>query len=168
MRPASVGPGFTGISRRFPPPAGSPLALPSASSHYAPFDYYQSTSNPHHIPLASLAVIGSDSCSNQMCANHTYDLSYFFQALANGNLPAVTYLKFSEGDTGHPADSTPLLEQASIVNAINGIMQSPFWRETAIIITYDDSDGWYDHVAGPIVSQSADPLYDAIQGSPEF
>src|SRR5947199_9555773 len=33
-------------------------------------------------------------------------------------------------------------------------MQSPFWSSTAIIISYDDSDGWYDHVMGPIVSQS--------------
>jgi len=136
------------------------------NSHYAPFDYYQSTANPHHIPPASLAAIGSDTCGNQTCANHTYDLSYFFKALASGNLPAVTYLKFSEGDTGHPADSTPLLEQTAIVNAVNAIMQSPFWRDTAIVITYDDSDGWYDHVAGPIVNQSADPLYDAIKGSP--
>ena len=34
-------------------------------------------------------------------------------------------------------------------------MQSPFWSTTAIIIAYDDSDGWYDHVMGPIVNQSA-------------
>jgi phospholipase C len=59
-----------------------------------------------------------------MCANHTYDLGYFFQTLASGNLPAVTYLKFSEGDTGHPADSTPLREQTSIVNAVNASTQT--------------------------------------------
>ena len=101
-----------------------------------------------------------------MCANHTYDLSYFYKALAAGNLPSVTFLKFSEGDTGHPADSTPLLEQTSIVTAVNAIEQSTFWQDTAIVITYDDSDGWYDHVAGPIVNQSADPLNDAIKGTP--
>jgi hypothetical protein len=43
------------------------------------------------------------------------------------------------------------------VNTINTLMQSPFWDTTAIIIAYDDSDGWYDHVMGPIVSQSATP-----------
>jgi phospholipase C len=136
------------------------------NSHYAPFDYYQDTSNPHHIPPHSLAAIGTDTCTNQMCANHNYDLSYFYQALAAHNLPAVTYLKFSEGDTGHPSDSTPLLEQASIVKAINAIEQSPFWKDTAIMITYDDSDGWYDHVAGPIVNFSQDPMNDAISGNP--
>jgi phospholipase C len=136
------------------------------NSHYAPFNYYLSTSNPHHTAPASLAAIGTDTCINQMCANHTYDLSYFYQALAAGNLPSVTFLKFSAGDTGHPKDSTPLLEQTSIVTAINAIGKSPFWQNTAIVITYDDSGGWYDHVAGPIVNQSADPLNDAVKGSP--
>jgi len=135
------------------------------NSHYAPFDYYQSTSNPHHIPPASLAAIGTDTCANQMCANHNYDLAEFFQALSAGNLPAVTYLKFGENDTGHPADSTPLLEQTSLVNAINAIEESPFWRDTAIIITYDDTGGWYDHVAAPIVNFSQDPTNDAISGN---
>jgi phospholipase C len=94
-------------------------------------------------------------------------LSYFYQALAAGNLPAVTYLKFAENDTGHPSDSTPLLEQTSIVTAVNAIEQSPFWRDTAIVITYDDSDGWYDHVAAPIVNQSTDGSNDAIFGNPK-
>src|SRR5579864_3696360 len=34
-------------------------------------------------------------------------------------------------------------------------MQSPFWSSTAIIIAYDDSDGFYDHVMSPIVMQSS-------------
>jgi phospholipase C len=134
--------------------------------HYAPFDYYLSTSNPHHIAPSSLAAIGTDTCANLMCANHNYDLTYFYKALAAGNLPAVTYLKFPENDTGHPSDSTPLEEQTQIVDAVNAIEQSPFWRDTAIMITYDDSDGWYDHVAGPIVSFSEDPGNDAISGNP--
>jgi phospholipase C len=147
---------------------GTPMATCTSiyNSHYAPFDYYQSTSNPHHIPPASLAAIGTDTCANQMCANHNYDLAEFFQALGAGNLPAVTYLKFAENDTGHPADSTPLLEQASLVNAINAIEESPFWGDTAIIITYDDTGGWYDHVAAPIVNFSQDPTNDAISGNP--
>jgi phospholipase C len=103
-----------------------------------------------------------------MCANHNYDLKYFYQALSAGNLYAVTYLKFAENDTGHPSDSTPLEEQVSIVTPVNAIEQSPFWRDTAIMITYDDSDGWYDHVAGPIVNFSEDPINDAISGTPSY
>ena len=33
-------------------------------------------------------------------------------------------------------------------------MKSPFWNSTAIFITYDDSDGWYDHQMSPIFNQS--------------
>jgi phospholipase C len=127
--------------------------------HYAPFQYYASTANPHHLPPSSIAAIGH---SDQ--ANHQYAVSDFWNAVANGNLPAVSFLKAGTTQTGHPADSTPIEEQTFIVNTINQLEQSPYWRDMAIVITYDDSDGWYDHVLGPIVSQSNDPINDALLG----
>ena len=42
--------------------------------------------------------------------------------------------------------------------------KSPEWASTAIIITYDDSDGWYDHQMSPIVNPSSSPLVDALGG----
>ncbi len=39
------------------------------------------------------------------------------------------------------------------------------WNNTTIIIAYDDTGGWYDHVMPPIVSQSSDPIYDVLLGS---
>ena len=42
-----------------------------------------------------------------------------------------------------------------LVPTINAIMRSPFWKSTAIIVMYDDSDGWYDHQMSPIVNSSA-------------
>ena len=36
-----------------------------------------------------------------------------------------------------------------LVNTINQIEKSKYWRSTAIVITYDDSDGWYDHQVMP-------------------
>ena len=52
---------------------------------------------------------------------------------------------------------------------LNALQRSPFWRETAVIINYDDSDGWYDHSLGPIVnnstnSGSTDPSIPGIGG----
>jgi phospholipase C len=67
--------------------------------------------------------------------------------------------------TGHPSTSSPLAEQTFLVNTINRLQQSPFWKDTAIIISWDDSDGWYDHVLAPIVSRSNDPNNDALLGS---
>ena len=119
--------------------------------HHAGFMYYSSTSNQHHLAPTSAAAIGTTADQ----ANHNYDLSDFFTALAAGNMPAVTYLKAGAYQDGHPGYSDPLDEQTFLVNTINTIMQSPFWSSTAIIIAYDDSDGWYDHQMGPVVSQSA-------------
>jgi phospholipase C len=118
--------------------------------HHEPFQYYKQTANPHHLPPTSVQNIGQ---TDQ--ANHQYDMSDFSAALAAGNLPAVSYLKAAAYQDGHAAYSNPLDEQTFLVNTINAIMQSPFWQNTAIVIAYDDSDGWYDHVAGPIVNQSA-------------
>jgi len=127
------------------------------SAHHNPFAYYQSTSNPHHLPPT--AMIGQ---TDQ--ANHQYDLSDFFTALDAGNLPAVSYVKAKKYQDGHAGYSDPLDEQTFLVNVINRLEQSPFWSRTAVIINYDDSDGWYDHVMGPILSQSS-TAQDALTGA---
>jgi phospholipase C len=44
------------------------------------------------------------------------------------------------------------------VNTLNRLQQMPEWRSMAVIIAFDDSDGWYDHVMPPIVNQSNTPL----------
>jgi phospholipase C len=122
------------------------------SAHHSAFMYYPSTRNPHHLPPTSAAMIGR---TDQ--ANHQYDIADFFGALAAGNLPAVSYVKAPAFQDGHPGNSDPLTEQSFIVAVINALQQSPEWEHTAVIINYDDSDGWYDHVTGPIVNASATP-----------
>jgi len=128
------------------------------SAHHNPFEYYASTANIHHTPPANTKEIGHGGP-----ANHIYDLSQFFVALAAGNLPSVSYLKANRAQDGHPGNSSPLDEQNFIVTTINTLQASPFWDSTAVIITWDDSDGWYDHVIGPIVNQSTS-IADALTG----
>jgi phospholipase C len=125
------------------------------SPHHEPFQYYKSTANPKHLPPASEAAIGH---TDQ--ANHQYDLSAFDTALKDGNMPAVSFLKASEYQDGHPGYSDPIDEQHFIVNTVNQIEQSKFWKSTAIIVTYDDSDGWYDHQNSPRANGSNDPATD--------
>jgi len=81
--------------------------------------------------------------------NHQYDLSNFYQSLTDGNLPAVSLVKAPRYQDGHAGYSDPIDEQTYLVNTINAIEHSKFWKSTAIIITYDDSDGWYDQVMPP-------------------
>ena len=119
------------------------------SPHHEPFQYYKSTSNPKHLPPSSEAAIGR---TDQ--ANHQYDISNFYQTLTAGNMPAVSFLKAPAAQDGHAGYSSPLDEQTFLVNTINQIQKSKFWRSTAIVITYDDSDGWYDHQVMPIVNGS--------------
>jgi phospholipase C len=129
-------------------------------SHYDPFQYYKSTANPHHLPPTSTAIIG-----NNDQANHQYALTDLFNAIAAGNLPAVTFVKASAVNTGHPSTSTPLAEQGFLVQTINALMATPQWDSMAILITYDDSDGWYDHVMPPLVNPSSDSANDTLAGS---
>jgi phospholipase C len=128
-------------------------------SHHEPFQMYASTSNPHHLRPTSVAAIGT---TDQ--ANHQYDTSDFFDALGANNLPAVSFIKAPAYENGHPGNSDPVAEQYWITSTVNKIMSSPAWASTAIIIAYDDSDGWYDHVGAPIVSPS-NTSADALAGA---
>ena len=129
--------------------------------HHAFFNYWPSTSNPTHARPASLAEIGHDGA-----ANHQYDLQDFFVAAAVGNLPAVSFLKASAYQDGHAGYSDPLDEQVFLVKTINFLQTLPSWNSTAVVVLYDDSDGWYDHQMGPIMNTSTGPA-DALtaQGS---
>jgi phospholipase C len=114
-----------------------------------PFQKYASTANGHHLPPTSEAMIGY---SDQ--ANHQYDLSSFWDAATAGHVPAVSFLKAPIYQGGHAQSSNPLDEQAFLVNTINRLQALPEWDSMAIIITWDESGGWYDHVMPPVVNQS--------------
>jgi phospholipase C len=157
-------------------------------AHHEPFQYYASTANPHHLSvpnvngvdtLAGLQEIGTDTQSFSHgepqfdTPNHQYDTSDFDQlvsAITSGRLspnalPAVSFLKAPGYEDGHAAYSDPTDEQQFVVKTINELEQSPDWSSTAVIINYDDSDGWYDHVPGPILNPShsvADNLTNTV------
>jgi phospholipase C len=133
------------------------IAAADYSPHHNPFEYYKSTANPKHLPPTSEAAIGR---TDQ--ANHEYDLSDFYETVKDGNMPAVSFLKAAEYQDAHPGYSDPLDEQNFIVNTVNQIEQSKYWSSTAIIITYDDSDGWYDHQNSPRVNGSATTADSAV------
>jgi phospholipase C len=126
--------------------------------HHAWFQYYASTANPAHTRPASLSEIGHDGP-----ANHEYDLTDFISAVKARNFPAVSFIKAPAIQDGHAGYSDPLDEQTFLVTLINFLQKQPSWESTAVVIMYDDSDGWYDHQMGPIVNQSTGPA-DALTG----
>jgi phospholipase C len=147
--------GTTGCAR-------SSTGLAGTTSDYIPhhslFGYYASTGNPNHTRPASIAEIG-----NNGPANHQYDLDDFFTAVRHGNFPAVNFLKASAYQDGHAGYSDPIDEQHFIVKLINFLQEQDDWDSTAVVIMYDDSDGWYDHQMGPILNTSTGPA-DALTG----
>ncbi|MEX1826188.1 alkaline phosphatase family protein [Luteibacter sp. CQ10] len=128
------------------------------SPHHQPFQYYPSTANPTHARPTSVAMIGK---TDQ--ANHQYDIDDFYDALDNGTMPAVSFLKAPAYQDGHAGYSDPIDEQAFVVHVINALQQSGEWRDTAVVIAYDDSDGWYDHQESPHVYGSTGST-DALSG----
>jgi phospholipase C len=127
--------------------------------HHEPFQYYASTANPMHLPPTSVGMIGR---TDQ--ANHQYDTADFWAAADRGNLPAVSYLKAPAYQDGHAGYSNPLDEQTWLADTINHLESLDTWKSTAIVVTYDDSDGWYDHVLAPITTQSQTAL-DTLTGT---
>lgn len=131
------------------------------SPHHEPFQYYKSTANPLHMRPSSPEAVGSNRDGD---ANHQYDTHDFFDAIKAGNFPTVSYLKAPAYEDGHAGNSSPLDEQQWVVKVINFLETQPEWDHTAVIIAYDDSDGWYDHVMGGIVNGSSTPK-DALDGT---
>jgi phospholipase C len=146
--------------------------------HHEPFQYYASTANPHHLTLATgpggkdtataLASIGTDTqhftggVPQFDTPNHQYDTSDFDQLVAAigshqlpaSALPAVSFLKAGGYQDGHAAYSDPLDEQRFVTQEINALQHTPDWKDTAVVVSYDDSDGWYDHVYSGVTNPS--------------
>ena len=49
----------------------------------------------------------------------------------------------------------PAQGEAFVRSLVNALMQSSEWNHTAVLLTYDDSGGWYDHVAPPGMAGTA-------------
>jgi phospholipase C len=131
---------------------GLPGTITDYVSHHEPFMYYPSTANQHHVRPANTEVIGT---SADTSTHHQYDLNDFWSAVDNGQLPAVSYIKQKALNDGHPGNSDPLDEQFGLVNLVNRLQATEEWKSTAIVLLYDDSDGWYDHAMDPVVNQSS-------------
>jgi phospholipase C len=159
--------GTTGCARETNPAAPGTPAFTSADyiPHHAWFQYFASTRNSSHARPSSVAAIGYSLIPHSNTpdpANHNYDIHDFFDALNAHNLPAVSFLKAPAFQDGHAGYSDPLDEQRFLVQVINTLQKSQEWSDTAVVILYDDSDGWYDHQMPPVVNASFNPAVDTL------
>lgn len=117
--------------------------------------------------------------NNPEMRKQLHDLGDFLKAVEQRTLPAaggVFYVKGGEknsagwkpadpdsgvnrsfqGDDDHPGYSDSQISEAMAATAINEIALSPYWKDSAIIITWDDSEGDYDHVPAPLTVKGPD------------
>ncbi len=90
------------------------------------------------------------------------NLKGFKPPITNPNTPANEIAAINaakSGDDDHPSYSDRQLSEGMAARAINAIASNPkIWEHSAIIITYDESDGFYDHVPPRILSYGPDGL----------
>ena len=142
-----------------PPPRSPMTDKADYIPHHQPFQYYTSTQNLKHTRPTSAGSVGM-TATRPITSTTSHD---FFDAINAGNFPAVSFLKAPGYQDGHAGYSDPLDEQTFVATVINFLQKQKDWENTAVVIAYDDSDGWYDHQMGPIVNQSATAM-DALTG----
>ncbi|NED80452.1 phospholipase C, phosphocholine-specific [Streptomyces sp. SID11233] len=77
----------------------------------------------------------------------------FAKDVAAGTLPEVSYLVPSAVDSEHPSVSSPIHSATIVYKVLDALGKHPdVWRHTAVIINYDENDGFFDHVPPPVAS----------------
>jgi phospholipase C len=104
----------------------------------------------HHHPFAYFARYADGTPGRR---DHLKDEEEFFADLKSGQLPAVAYVKPLGPDNEHPGYADLLRGQQHVVELVAAVMQSRYWKDTAIVITYDENGGRWDHVPPPVIDR---------------
>jgi len=104
----------------------------------------------HHQPFVYFSKYRDGTAAK---AEHLKDETEFFTAAQNGTLPAVSFIKPLGPDNEHPGYADMVTGEQHVLDLINAIRNGPDWKKTAIIITYDEHGGFWDHVAPPVVDR---------------
>ena len=107
-------------------------------THYVPqenpFQYFQSTANGSNV--------------------QNFTMSGFQSMLSSASLPAVMWVQPSPGHSMHPGQGNIANGIGWLDDFINAIKASSSWASSAIIVLWDESGGWYDHVPPPQLSNT--------------
>jgi phospholipase C len=104
---------------------------------------------PHHNPFQYVKRVMETPEGRE----HIRDAADFPAALREGTLPAVAFVKPHAPRNAHAAYSTVGAGDRWIGRTVCEIMASHYWPRTAIVITYDEGGGWFDHVRPPVVDR---------------
>jgi phospholipase C len=104
----------------------------------------------HHQPFIYFANYADGTPAK---AAHLQDEANFLADLRNNTLPSVSFIKPVGDENEHPGYATLVAGQQHVASLVQAIQNSPYWKNTAIIITYDENGGRWDHVAPPVIDK---------------
>ena len=100
----------------------------------------------HHQPFVYFASTGEGTKAK---AEHLKDEAKLFEAVAKGKLEKVVFYKPVGDENQHPGYADVASGDAKAAKLIEAIRASGLWKDTAIIVTYDENGGFWDHAAPP-------------------
>jgi phospholipase C len=101
---------------------------------------------PHHQPLNFYARFAP---GTQDRARHLKDEKEMLAAIDAGTLPQVTFFKPAGRYTEHPSYTDIVSGDEHIAALLARLQKSPQWGKMAVIVTYDENGGFWDHVPPP-------------------
>jgi phospholipase C len=104
----------------------------------------------HHQPFAYFANYSDGTAAK---AQHLKDETDFIAAARAGTLPAVSFVKPLGEVNEHPGYTNVLSGEQHVVALLHVLRTSPHWKHTAVIVTYDENGGFWDHVAPPMIDR---------------
>lgn len=100
----------------------------------------------HHQPFAYFSAYAPGS---EARAEHLKDEADFFRDLKEGTLPAVSFYKPSGDSNWHPGYADVTTGDAHFAKIMKAIEESPVWKSSVVIVTFDENGGYWDHVPPP-------------------
>ena len=104
----------------------------------------------HHQPFAYFANYADGTAAK---AQHLKDETDFIAAARAGTLPAVSFVKPLGAVNEHPGYADLRSGELHVEQLLQALRSNPHWKHTAVIITYDENGGFWDHVAPPVIDQ---------------
>jgi len=101
---------------------------------------------PHHQPFNYFARFAPGTPDRE---RHLKDYADLLAAIDNGTLPQVAFYKPQGSLNQHPGDADVLSGDRHVAELIAKLRASRYWKSIAIIVTYDENGGFWDHVAPP-------------------
>jgi phospholipase C len=130
--------------RYYAPSLGSIWTAPTAIEHMC---------QPNNPPPNGTACNGTDytASSPKVVLGQTQTNAQIISDINSGQLQQVSWVIPNGADSDHAATNDGC-GPSWVTEVVNAIGQSPYWSNTAIIITWDDWGGWYDHMPPEVIN----------------